>query len=58
MVQNKIVGISEGFHDAAMTILEDNKIILEAANPNYEPIELSKESVVFQGKLLAVWRKV
>ena len=35
-----------------------NKIFLEAANPNYEPIELSEEDVVFQGKLLAVWRKV
>ena len=35
-----------------------NKIFLEAANPNYEPIEVSKEEVVFQGKLLAVWRKI
>ena len=35
-----------------------NKIFLEAANPNYEPIELNKENVCFQGKLLAVWRKV
>ena len=34
------------------------KIFLEAANPNYQPIELSLEEVVFQGKLLAVWRKV
>ena len=34
------------------------KIYLEAANPNYEPIELNLEEVVFQGKLLAVWRKV
>ena len=34
------------------------KIFLEAANPNYEPIELDLDSVVFQGKLLAVWRKV
>ena len=33
-------------------------IFLEAANPNYEPIELNKDNVVFQGKLLAVWRKV
>jgi len=36
----------------------DNKIFLESANPNYDPIELNKEDVVFQGKLLAVWRKV
>ena len=35
-----------------------NKIFLEAANPNYEPIELNADNVVFQGKLLAVWRKV
>ena len=35
-----------------------DKILLEAANPNYDPIELNKEEVVFQGKLLAVWRKV
>tara|TARA_B100001093_G_scaffold501426_1_gene553050 strand:+ start:138 stop:755 length:618 start_codon:yes stop_codon:yes gene_type:complete len=35
-----------------------NKIYLEAANPNYEPIELNLGEVVFQGKLLAVWRKV
>jgi len=34
------------------------KIFLEAANPSYEPIELDMNSVVFQGKLLAVWRQV
>ena len=34
------------------------KIFLEAANPAYDPIELNFEEVVFQGKLLAVWRKV
>ena len=34
------------------------KIFLEAANPAYEPIELNINEVVFQGKLLAVWRKV
>ena len=34
------------------------KIFLEAANPAYEPIELDLNNVVFQGKLLAVWRKV
>ena len=34
------------------------KIILEAANPAYEPIELNLDEVVFQGKLLAVWRKI
>ena len=39
-------------------VKRNNKIFLEAANPNYEPIELNKEDVVFQGKLLAVWRKV
>jgi len=36
---------------------KDGKIILEAANPLYEPIELNLEEVVFQGKLLGVWRK-
>ncbi|MBO8230565.1 repressor LexA [Prochlorococcus marinus str. MU1404] len=34
------------------------KIFLEAANPNYEPIELNLDEVIFQGKLLAVWRKI
>ena len=35
-----------------------NKIFLEAANPAYEPIELNLNEVIFQGRLLAVWRKV
>jgi len=35
-----------------------NKIFLEAANPDYEPIELTLDEAVFQGKLLAVWRRV
>ncbi len=35
-----------------------NKIYLEAANPNYEPIELELDQLIIQGKLLAVWRKV
>ena len=35
-----------------------NKIFLEAANSSYEPIELNLEEVIFQGKLLAVWRKI
>ena len=34
------------------------KVFLEAANPAYEPIELDVNEVNFQGKLLAVWRKV
>ena len=37
---------------------KNNQIILEAANPNYEPIVLNIDEVVIQGKLLAVWRKV
>ena len=37
---------------------QGNKIFLEAANPDYEPIELNLDQVVFQGKLLAVWRKI
>ncbi len=36
----------------------NNKIFLEAANTNYEPIELNLGDVVIQGRLLAVWRKV
>ena len=35
-----------------------NKIFLEAANSKYEPIELDPNQVDFQGKLLAVWRKL
>jgi len=34
------------------------KIFLEAANDSYEPIEVDSNEVIFQGKLLAVWRKV
>ena len=34
------------------------KIFLEAANPAYEPIEIITKDVIFQGKLLAVWRKI
>tara|TARA_B100000161_G_C33445053_1_gene366450 strand:- start:87 stop:704 length:618 start_codon:yes stop_codon:yes gene_type:complete len=36
----------------------DGKIFLEAANPAYAPIELDLNEVIFQGKLLAVWRKI
>ena len=36
---------------------KENKIVLEAANPAYEPIILNYDEVVLQGKLLAVWRK-
>jgi len=39
-------------------IKKGQKIFLEAANPSYEPIELNLDEVVFQGKLLAVWRKI
>ena len=39
-------------------VKKGGKIFLEAANPAYEPIELNLDEVVFQGKLLAVWRKV
>ena len=39
-------------------IKKTNKIFLEAANPAYEPIELDPDNVVFQGKLIGVWRKV
>jgi len=39
-------------------IKKQGKIFLEAANPSYEPIELNIDEAVFQGKLLAVWRKI
>ena len=39
-------------------IKRQGKIFLEAANPAYEPIEVNPDQVVFQGKLLAVWRKI
>ena len=39
-------------------VKKGGKIFLEAANQAYEPIELNLEEVVFQGKLLAVWRKI
>ena len=39
-------------------IKKGQKIFLEAANPAYEPIELNLDEVVFQGKLLAVWRRI
>ena len=39
-------------------VKKNGKVFLEAANPNYEPIELDLGQVVIQGKLLAVWRKV
>tara|TARA_B100000161_G_scaffold257307_1_gene221115 strand:+ start:192 stop:809 length:618 start_codon:yes stop_codon:yes gene_type:complete len=34
------------------------KVLLEAANPAYEAIELDYHEVSIQGKLLAVWRKI
>ena len=36
---------------------KNNQIVLEAANPDYEPIILDSDQVSIQGKLLAVWRK-
>ena len=36
---------------------KNNQIILEAANPNYDPIVLDLNEISIQGKLLAVWRK-
>ena len=40
------------FHRKGATVL------LEAANPAYEPIELPADQVQVQGKLVAVWRQV
>ena len=39
-------------------IKRNQKIFLEAANPLYEPIEIDLNNVIFQGKLVAVWRKI
>ena len=39
-------------------VRKEGKIFLEAANPSYDPIELNVDDVEFQGKLLAVWRKI
>ena len=39
-------------------IRKGSQIILEAANPSYEPIVVDNDQVSIQGKLLAVWRKV
>ena len=39
-------------------VKKEGKIFLEAANCSYDPIELDVDNVVFQGKLLAVWRKI
>ena len=36
----------------------NQKVYLEAANPNYEPIVLDFDQISIQGKLLAVWRKI
>ena len=38
--------------------IRKNKVSLEAANPNYEPIVLDFDQISIQGKLLAVWRKI
>ena len=35
-----------------------NEIKLEGTNNNYDPILVSSERIILQGKLLAVWRKV
>ena len=39
-------------------VKKGQKIFLEAANQAYEPIEVNLNDVIFQGKLLAVWRKI
>ena len=37
---------------------EKDKFYLMPENKKYKPIELNEEEVCFQGRLLAVWRKV
>ena len=36
---------------------KNNTVTLQAANSNYEPIKLDAETVIIQGRLIAVWRK-
>ena len=52
------VGGFIGSHLTEYFIKRGSKIFLEAANSAYEPIELDLDQVVFQGKLLAVWRNL
>ena len=33
------------------------KVILEPANENYDPLIIDSDQVLIQGKLLAVWRR-
>ena len=35
-----------------------SEVVLEAANPNYDPLVISFDQVVVQGKLIAIWRKI
>ena len=37
---------------------QGSTVVLEAANPAYQPIELPAEQVEVQGRLVAVWRQV
>ena len=39
-------------------VKKGDRIYLEAANPNYEPIMVNLDDIVIQGKLIAVWRKI
>ena len=36
--------------------LEEDRVILKPANPNYDPMEYAAEDVDIQGRLVAVWR--
>jgi len=37
---------------------KDDKVRLEAANPDYQPILIDSNQLSVQGRLLAVWRKI
>ena len=37
---------------------QGSSVMLEAANPAYEPIQLPADQVEVQGRLVAVWRQV
>ena len=55
--ENKLIQKIESL-DMNIFSKKGEKIFLEAANSNYDPLELNLDEVIFQGKLLAVWRKV
>ena len=50
-------GVKMPFYEGKQFLKRGNIVFLEAANQNYEPIKVSQDEVVIQGRLLAVWRR-